>query len=136
MTADDPLPGNALVKAVNRLETSINHLARRSDVQEESLKRNRMVLRIALVGLALDLALTVVCAALFAKADTNSEQIQSVQDRTSSEVLCPLYQVFLDSMRINTPPANQTPEQAEFRAESMRTIQHGYDILKCSEGPQ
>lgn len=135
MNAKDSIDRPSLVEAVDRLEGAITKLATRSDVQEESLRRNRNVLRVAIVGLALDLLLTIFGGYLFNEIRGNTTDIETVQTRTSVQVLCPLYQVFLNSIKANPHPPGLTPEQQKDRDDATITIQEGYDILQCTTIP-
>jgi hypothetical protein len=73
------------------------------------------------------------------RSETNSDNIQEIQDRTSNEVLCPLYEVFLDSVE-NAPPqaadndrdGKTTEAEQEQYDHAVKVIQDGYRTLDCN----
>lgn len=131
-----------LTRAVDALNASVAELSARLDVQERVLleqERQRKGLhstRVVLVGLAfgiiLDLVLTVAVGILYRQVDANQHQVQAIQSRTSSEILCPLYTVFATSIKVNPPSSNLTPEQAQARRDAADTILAGLTKLGCS----
>ncbi|WP_454199606.1 hypothetical protein [Nocardia sp. Marseille-Q1738] len=131
-----------LVAAVNKLQKSVNGLTVRVNTYEEMLQRiekvandtqkvatdtraNRIGLKVATASIAFNLVLTAALGWLFMK-------VQDVQERTSTEILCPLYQVFAVSIKVNPPNPNLTPEQAKARREAADTILAGLDKLGCA----
>lgn len=130
-----------LVTAVNSLHRAVTELSERADTQQKILDRiekvsidtrhNRIGLKLAVAGFAFNLALTVFGGWLFVKVNANTHEVRDVQKRTSTEILCPLYQVFALSIKINPPPANYTPEQLDLRQHAADTILAGLDKLGC-----
>lgn len=131
-----------LIDAVATLTNSLGALSGRLDTQQDVIDRidqqrkglhsTRIVLGCAVIGLMLDLALTVGFGFLFRQVDANTHRVQDVQARTSSEILCPLYQVFALSIKVNPPPPNYTPEQLELRQHAADAIIAGLDKLGCA----
>lgn len=106
--------------------------------QQEGLHSTRVWLFAAISAIAFVLAVTVGGVFLYRQADANQQQLQDnqhqlelVQQRTSTEILCPLYEVFATSIKVNPPNPNLTPEQAKARREAADTILSGLDKLGC-----
>lgn len=131
-----------LTAAVEDLVESVKSLTERSDTQQkvidelkeqrQSLHNTRMVVFAAIIGVVLDLGLTVGGVLLYRQVDANQHQIQAVQARTSTEILCPLYQVFALSIKVNPPPPNYSQVQLELRQHAADTILSGLDKLGCA----
>ncbi len=130
-----------LVSAVSALTASAGELSGRLDVQESLVQRidqqrrglhsTRIALAVTIIGLALDLGLTIAFGALFHQVSSNEHSIQAVQQRTSTEILCPLYEVVAQSIKANPTPAGLTPAQAELRAHAATVIIEGLGKLGC-----
>ena len=137
-----------LVSAVEALTEAVGELSDRLDVQQgvlgqqkrmiadiekqrSGLHSTRIVLSAAVFGIILDLGLTVGFGLLYRQVDANTREVQKVQARTSSEILCPLYEVFATSIKVNPPNPNLSPEQARARHEAADTILAGLDKLGC-----
>jgi hypothetical protein len=124
-----------LVAAVDSLRQAVTELSERAETQQKILDRldkvstdtrlNRIGLKVATVSIGFNLALTAALGWLFMK-------VQDVQERTSSEILCPLYEVFATSIKVNPPNPNLTREQAEARQHAADTILAGLDKLGCA----
>lgn len=120
-----------LTEAVTRLSDAVNALAS----NQERMKR---ALALTVVGLLLDFILTVAGILLFAnQRDINHRlidangRLESVQLRTSDQVLCPLYKLFITfEPRAKDNPAF-TPEERAERARAYEVIHQGYDTLGC-----
>ncbi|MCC3333605.1 hypothetical protein [Nocardia abscessus] len=131
-----------LVTAVDRLRQVVTELSERAETQQRVLDRldrvstdtrmNRIGLKVATVGVAFNLALTGIVGWLFVRVEHTTREVRDVQSRTSTEILCPLYQVFAVSIKVNPPSPNLTPEQTKFRQEAADTILAGYDKLGCA----
>lgn len=134
-----------LVSAVAGLQTVAEALAKRSEVQDKLLKRieklsadthrNKVGIQIGTAGVVL--ALLVGCFAIVQSVRLNTlyHQVQEVQTRTSTEVLCPLYQLFALSITINPPPANYTAEQLKLRQQFADAMKTGLVKLGCPSQP-
>lgn len=144
-----------LTAAVNDLIVSVASLTNRLDVYQEVLERidqqsqdieqqrqglhlTRVILSVAIVAIVLSLGLSVGGVYLYRQvetnqrqSETNQQQIAAVQQRTSTEILCPLYTVFATSIKINPPNPNLTPEQANARQAAADTILAGLNKLGC-----
>lgn len=79
----------------------------------------RMVIGLV-VSLALDLGLT-------GMVTWNAYRLAAVQERTSNEVLCPLYQLFLDSYH----PERQPPERLAEYERSFEVLRESRRVLEC-----
>jgi uncharacterized protein HemX len=99
--------------------------------QRRGLHSTRIYLGIGAVALVLCLGLSIGVGFLFVQVERNQHEIQAVQQRTSSEILCPLYTVFATSIKANPPNPNLTPDQAKMRQEAADTILSGLNKLGC-----
>lgn len=134
-----------LVSAVAGLQTVAEALAKRSEVQDKLLKRieklsadthrNKVGIRIGTAGVVL--ALLVGCFAIVQSVRLNTlyHQVQEVQTRTSTEVLCPLYQLFALSITVNQVPPNYTEEQKKLRQQFADAMKTGLVKLGCPSQP-
>lgn len=93
---------------------------------------NRRMLR-WLTALSAAMAITIgfMIAAIIAVAHTSSD-LESVQNRTSDKVLCPLYGAFLAAAN-NPVPDNikNNPRELRERAEAFKIIEMGAKELGC-----
>jgi len=131
-----------LLAAVSALTDSVGELSRRLDVQEELVHRieaqrrglhsTRIVLGCAVVGLILDLVLTLGFGLLFQRVDENSLQVREVQQRTSTQILCPLYEVIATSIKTDPSPPNLTPDELQVRHDAGNVIANGLKTLGCA----
>lgn len=130
----------ALTQAAQELITQINALhADSGEVVVEIARRTRTntrLIRFVIAGFVLDVVLTVVATVGVVALQRNSHRVDQVTARLDvaqttqrAKVLCPLYEVFLESEPF-TPPG-QTPEQATARAEAFKVIHAGYGTLDC-----
>ena len=132
---------NELADAVGTLTAAVQDLSDRLDTQQSmidaikkqarDIRATRMVLAAAVFGIILDLALTVGFAVLYHQVEKNQRLTQQVQARTSTVVLCPLYEWLTLSMRLNPPPEAATPQQVQLRQTAADTITHGLTTLGC-----
>lgn len=130
-----------LVGAIDSLQESVSELATKSHTQQTIIdelgknrrdnKHNRMMISAVGIGLLLDLTLTAICGLLFHKANANTELLREVQQRTSNQVLCPLYKAFIDSVKVIPEAATDTAAQQAFRTQSIQVIENGYLTLHC-----
>lgn len=130
-----------LTAAVESLTESVEELAARSQTQQKvidaietqrkGLHSTRIVLAIAVAVLVLVLGLTSGGVILYRQVTANQREIQQVQERTSTELLCPLYLVFATSIKVNPPSANLTPEQVKLRQDAADTILAGLQKMGC-----
>lgn len=113
----------ALGGDVRALAEVVGKLATRSTVAELSaltMRRMRRLVAVLTVLSALGVALT-------AYLVWTNARVSAVQQRTSNEVLCPLYQVFLRSYH----PEAQPPEKLADYEESFAVIRRSYAVLDC-----
>lgn len=110
---------------VTKLGKSTESLANKLTKQVKGFK---VLLVWTSIGLLLDLTLSVLFVLLFHKSDTNSNRIDEVQQKTSTEVLCPLYDLFLDTWAPNSPAAKEDPAKY---SDAFDKIEHGARVLNC-----
>jgi hypothetical protein len=98
-------------------------------------KRNRQMI-LALGGCVVAVLVALVSVAVLAVGvSSNSDRIGRVQDRTSNQVLCPLYGAFLAAENNPIPPEiKNDPQQMKERRDGFRIIHQGFDELHCPKG--
>lgn len=109
------------------LATEVHQLTR----SVTRLGRRQQRLAGALTAVVLVLAFT--SGYLLTQIQANQRRLADVQNRTSTGVLCPLYQLFLDSYHPERRPAGTTAEQYEAQFD---VIRNGYRTLGCREAPR
>jgi hypothetical protein len=124
-----------LVDAVQTLTRSVDDLSRRFDATEklidriEKQRRGLLSTRIALGAVVL---LVIAGGVLFARQQSTIRELRAVQDRTSTEILCPLYQFLALSLRVNPPNPTASAEQIELRTSAATAIAAGLEKLGCA----
>lgn len=138
--SDDSL--GALTAAAQELITKINDLNEDTgnaitNVTKQSNTTRKYVWWLAF-SFALDLILTVAMLFVVNGQQTNADRIAVLTEHNSvtqtitrQQVLCPLYQLFLDSRQYQPPPPD--PEARARQEAAYKTIQAGYDAIKCAE---
>lgn len=129
----------ALVEAVETLTAAVGELRGELAVQQgvvNAIKKQGRVIRSTRITVwSAAVVVTVFLAGfgfLYHQVDRNQDQLQAVQARTSTEILCPLYQVLAVSIKVNPPSPNLTSEQIEARRHAADTILGGLDKLGCA----
>lgn len=127
--------------SVETLTAAVTELSGRVNTQQEivdALKKQgrdihytRIYLVMAGFGILLDLALTIGFGFLYHQVDVNQNQLREVQARTSTEILCPLYEFFALSLKVNPPPPSANDEQIQLRKSAGETIARGLTTLGC-----
>lgn len=126
-------------EAVFSLGESVSILTK---TQASEIKKAKTLAKVAVGGLILDIILTIGTVVLANQAVINANnitnnqnkvlaqqhQLELLQTKVSSEVLCPLYEIFLKSYNPKTPNALEDPAQYE---ESFKVIEKGSRILQC-----
>lgn len=120
-----------LTEAAEQIVVGINALNRETGGQLVSLattaRRNRMMIWGLTLSLLVDLLLTFFIVGLTFK-------VEEAQQLTRSQVLCPLYQQFVNA---DTPAARELArkngQNLERRDEAFRVIHRSYDVLKCKK---
>lgn len=131
-----------LVDAVKVLTVAVGELSERLDTQQKALvtqqkviddlerqrkglHSTRLVLMAAIFGIVLDLALTLGFGYLY-------QELDKVQRRTDTQILCPLYEFLALSLKVNPAQPTASPEQVELRHNAAVTIAAGLDTLGCA----
>lgn len=115
----------SLQTSVGEIATAVTDLTKRQSDQIGKLKKTG---HLTAAGLALDLLLTVVAFLLFNTTSEQGKELERVQNRTSGEVLCPLYDLFLTSYNPKGATAVRDPAGYE---RAMVTIEKGAKALGC-----
>ena len=140
MQEHDHTEVEALVEAATGLMDRVHALARDEGIQFDTLARkshqNRILATVAIVGLVLDVLITVVLTFIGLGMQSNTDRIDGLTHRldiaqttTRQKALCPLYQVFLDSKSAAGRAAAPDPEKYDH---AFVVIKQGYDVLDCS----
>lgn len=110
-------------------------VAELTDHQAKQIKNIRRIAMITAIGLVLDLSLTIIGVFLFNTTNTvshqvskNQRQITAIQEKTSTEALCPLYDIFLDVYNPKSPQALQNPVEYD---REFTVIEQGATALGC-----
>ncbi|WP_280319828.1 hypothetical protein [Nocardia wallacei] len=129
----------ALIEAVETLTAAVGELRKELAVQQGVVnaikKQGRDIRSTRITVWSAAVVVTVFLAGfgfLYHQVDRNQDQLQAVQARTSTEILCPLYQVLAVSIKVNPPSPNLNPEQVEARRRAADTILGGLDKLGCA----
>lgn len=132
---------NGLNEMAATLTASADALAASSKAQDKVLKRiealaidthrNRVALQLGTLGVVIALAVGGFAVVQSMRLNTLYHQVQEVQTRTSTEVLCPLYQLFALSITVNPPSPNYTPEQLKLRQQFAEAMATGLTKLGC-----
>ncbi|MEV6555858.1 hypothetical protein AB0M22_09090 [Nocardia sp. NPDC051756] len=130
-----------LIAAVGNLTESVGALSTRLDTHEGLLTRieeqrketdaqrkglNTTRIAVGFMGLVL-----IAGGFLYRQVDTNTRDVREVQQRTSTEILCPLYQFLALSLKANPPSPVASAEQVKLRETAANTITAGLDKLGC-----
>lgn len=147
MAADDPLLREAellrqevsqITAALHRADVdsqAVHNLAQQvrafSDVAASVAARTTAMERLNRRLARTVWALAVVIVALVVLGSTaisNARRIGDLQERTSSEVLCPVFQIYLDAYRPEAVP----PERLAHYEHVYRVMLHSYEVLQCT----
>lgn len=107
------------------LGATVSQLATRAELAERRSKRNWQVLIGIVVMSLIGLATTVVLI-------INTNRINEVQARTSNEVLCPLFALFVSGYDPKKRDALPTKEQRDQYENAYGVLRRGYASLGCS----
>jgi hypothetical protein len=129
----------ALVEAAAGINDRVQRLATDEGLQFETLAqkahRNRMLATVAIVGLILDVLITIVLTFIGLGMQSNTDRIDALTQRLDraqttqrQKALCPLYQVFLDSKSPQGRAAAPDPDKYDH---AFVVIKQGYDALEC-----
>lgn len=129
-SGDDRRVSHAIADALESLGKdtggAIAYLRQRATVTR------RLVVTAIVVAVATAATLAVAIASLLGVRSSSTE-LEDVQRRTSDQVLCPLYGIFIQSAK-NPPPPQYTAEQRAQRLEAIRVIEQGARTLGCNFG--
>lgn len=121
----------ALVERIDRLTSGTGDQLVGLSVYQ---KRNRRMIYVLAVSFLLDIALTVLMAFGLSYLNDLTLRVDSNQRVTQTEVLCPVYQQFVNS---DTPKsrelAGKNGQDLAARDEAFRVIRRSYLILGCDD---
>jgi hypothetical protein len=112
--------------SMSTLREAVHTLAMR---QETQLRRTQRTVKWIRFGLITHLILLLVCGILYVQVQRNSDQLRAVNVRTSTQALCPLYELFLRSYNPQSPTAKQDPVEYE---RNFTVIEQGARVLGCA----
>lgn len=124
-----------LTEQAGELVAQINHLNAGTGVKVEGLNKK---VRRNQVMMVLNIILTVVVAfTVYStventdKVDTVTQRLDYQQDVTRKQVLCPLYQIFVDS---KTEQGRQAyPKGPKAYDENFAIIEKSYNVIQCAD---
>lgn len=127
----------ALTGSVTELHDAVHRLNRRT-------ARHKVAITLAIIGVLLDIALSVAVVVVLHSQQAVNDQIRAQQQQlaatqeqaeaTRARVLCPLYQVFLasaDPQRRAALPEDKRPAYDH----AVQVIREGAEVLACQAGP-
>lgn len=124
-----------LVAVFKNMDKSSIELTKRVDeyqtITVKTMSNYKTMLSVVAGGVVLIFCLLGLGAYLVKTQDDNTQRINELQERTSSEVLCPLYGLLINSINANPEPSNLTPDQIKFRQDAAQTFKKGYQELRC-----
>lgn len=137
MNPVDPEPLGPLVLQLNKstqeLTKTVGLLADRVDTAEKRTEAIPLIQKITFALAVGALSLGAVLGWAVVKIDNNADHIEDLQTRTSSEVLCPLYGLFVQSVENPRPEQVDTPEERKRFEEAKTIILNGYAQLGCAK---
>jgi len=124
-----------LIESSRAVVDAVGTLGDRVDSHQTQISGNvqrlRRTLAVTICGLLLDMSLTVFGTYLFVEQRVISDNLQSIQARTSTEILCPLYEVFAESIKAMPTLPGLTPDEVQIRKDAANTISTGLTTLGC-----
>jgi hypothetical protein len=113
-----------LLQAVSSLTERVESVDQQLEKVNEDIYASVRRIKMIVAGLVVGglISLSAIGYAIY-----NSNKIDTVQRRTSNEVLCPLYKLFLDSYN----PSAQPPEKRQAYEDAFNVIKRSYDVLNC-----
>lgn len=131
------MSNGSLEARADELTKSVKSLAAAADALAARERRTRKIVVLTIAGLVLDVLLSIILGFLIRDSqqaddqiNANARSIERIQDRTSNEVLCPLYTLFAAAL-VKPPPPDSTPEQIQQYNQFRDVINHGLDTLDC-----
>jgi preprotein translocase subunit Sec63 len=116
-----------LLGAINTLSSEVEELNKKFDQVNKDVYQTVQRMKLLVTGLAI---VTTLSLGALGYAIYNGEKVSHIQQRTSNEVLCPLYRLFLSSYH----PEAQPPEKRESYEEAFKVIRKSYGALECDRG--
>lgn len=126
-----------LIAKADQLIVAMEAIANQSGIKVAALEVRQKKQRRFVAGLAaafvLIFGLTIAIILVGLGVQHQADEIANVQEKTTAEVLCPLYQQFINA---DTPRARQAAEAAgqdlKVRDHAFKVIRDGYRALECS----
>ncbi|HEX5525179.1 MAG TPA: hypothetical protein VFX53_17170 [Pedococcus sp.] len=125
------MPDPNLTARAESLSRSVGNLAESVQALTVSQAHIKRVMTATVVGLILVLVLAVVSVFLIANQRAVNARLSEVQDRTSNQVLCPLYETFRTLENRAVTSTQITEEERQQRREAYAVINQGYAALGC-----
>jgi hypothetical protein len=133
-------PGLTYETQITKLHNNISSLAmltsrlstvqfERIDAQSKQIRKVRLFTIVALIGLIPSFVLAVFSVLIVKRVDANSNDIRAVQSKVSTQVLCPLYDLLLDSYAPNSP---QAKADVKTYNGTFTVIEQGATALGCT----
>lgn len=126
------MPERELAKSAAELTTSVKTLTEAVEKLMGRTERSERAILLTVVTLIIDVVLTIgVGLSFYAQFATNSKVEQAIrqQEITTTQVLCPLYAVFLGSYN---PQSRASGSDRDIYEQNFVVIRDGYKTLQCS----
>lgn len=113
-----------LLEAISALSREVEELNQKFEDVNKNVYKTVQRMKLLVTGLVV---VTLFSLGALGYAIYNGERVSHLQNRTSNEVLCPLYRLFLSSYH----PEAQPPEKRESYEEAFKVIRQSYAVLEC-----
>lgn len=113
-----------LIDAISKLSESVSSLDKQLEQVNRDVYTTIRRMRLIVTGLVIG---CLISAGAIGYTVYNGNRIDQVQRRTSNEVLCPLYRIFLDAYH----PEAQPPERRQQYEDAYKVIRRSYGVLEC-----
>lgn len=124
MPSDLATQTQTLLQAVTDLSGGIDDLNEKFELVNNHVYKTVHRMKMLIVALIVVLVCSI---GALGYAIYNGQRVAHLQSRTSNEVLCPLYELFLSSYH----PEAQPPEKRQSYEDAFKVIRRSHDALEC-----
>lgn len=119
---------------IQRLDRLVGGTGEQLVTLAKTAQHNRRMIWALALSILLDVALTVTMAVGLSYVNDLASKVNDAQLLTQTQVLCPLYQQFINSDTPKTRAlAQKNGQDMAARDEAFRVIHHSYDVLGCGK---
>ena len=116
-------------ESIEQFATATHNLELQARINALNIVQGKRRTAALIVSVVVAMSLIVLSGFTIKQVDDNNRDIAKIQEVTSNEVLCPLYDLILAAK--DRPPKDLTSEQLAERTAAYIIIQRGYDALNC-----